>query len=301
MGADDLTDCISCTPGYYCEGLANTKPTGECADGYYCPGGAYNAVQNETKPGYYTTLGSSNPSPCSPGTYNDAYRQTSCKICPQGYYCPNSGMASFIGFPCTAGHYCPIGTIQPVKCPPGTFSNQIGNVNVSQCTLCTTGDYCDADALQAVSGPCDAGYFCIIGAKSQTQPVLSSTGGPCTPGHYCLSGSASPLPCPRGTYMSNYLNNGQKFFQGANYYCDLCPSGKACSSLALTNYSSIVSAGYWAAAGAPSATPICQFANCTTMYGACPIGYYCPAGSTAPIPCSAGTYQNLTGQSTCQV
>ena len=33
--------------------------------------------------------------------------------------------------------------------------------------------------------------------------------------------------------------------------------------------------------------------------GPCTIAHYCPAGTSSPLPCEAGSYNNLTGQSEC--
>ena len=35
--------------------------------------------------------------------------------------------------------------------------------------------------------------------------------------------------------------------------------------------------------------------HCTDI---CPLGHYCPIGSTTPIPCPAGSYGNTTGLGT---
>ena len=35
-GAASTDDCVKCDDGMYCEGQANTVPTGKCAAGYYC-------------------------------------------------------------------------------------------------------------------------------------------------------------------------------------------------------------------------------------------------------------------------
>jgi hypothetical protein len=301
VGADQISECISCPAGHYCEGMGNAAPTGLCLDGYYCVGGSYLPTQNETEPGHYSIKGATNQTECSPGTYNMQYRQTSCSACPEGFYCPISGLVTYIPYPCTVGHYCPIGTIDPVKCPAGTFSDAIGNKNVSECTPCTSGYYCQLDGLTEVSGPCDAGFYCTIGSRSRTQPVPNSEGGPCPKGHYCLTGSPVPLPCPRGTYMSSTLNIGQKFFKGKNYLCDLCPSGKSCDGIGLSDYTSVVAAGYWSITGANTDMPICNYNNCTDMYGICPKGSYCPPDSTVPLICAAGTYQDNEGQGTCKV
>lgn len=65
--------------------------------------------------------------------------------CPQGYYCP----------PGTAGVFVP--------CPVGTFGARNQLTNVSECTLCTGGSYCNQENLTAPAGPCQAGYYCWSG------------------------------------------------------------------------------------------------------------------------------------------
>ena len=50
---DEVTDCLICTPGYYCTGSGNIIPDGICTAGWYCPGG-----QEDPMPyGYNCTLG----------------------------------------------------------------------------------------------------------------------------------------------------------------------------------------------------------------------------------------------------
>ncbi len=300
-GSDSLSDCSSCTPGYYCEGTGNPAPTGKCLDGYYCVGGSYTSTQHMAEPGYFAVSGASNQTACSPGTYNMDHRQTSCLDCPEGFYCPTSALTIYADYLCTMGHYCPRGSINPSKCPSGTFSNITGNVNITQCTDCTPGYYCQYDGLTEVTGPCNAGYYCVIGASSRIQPATTSTGGQCFTGHYCLSGSGYPTPCPRGSYMSSRMNEGSHYYDGVNYYCQLCPSGKACDGIGLSNYTGPVSAGYWSIQGAPTDTPVCTSSECQTYYGICPKGSYCPTNSTVPTMCPAGTYQDSKGQASCIV
>lgn len=33
--------------------------------------------------------------------------------------------------------------------------------------------------------------------------------------------------------------------------------------------------------------------------GPCPVGHYCPSGTSSPFPCTAGTYNTLTHQASC--
>ena len=43
------------------------------------------------------------------------------------------------------------------SCPAGTFSNQTGLVDISQCSPCSAGKFCQSQHLTQVSGDCDAG------------------------------------------------------------------------------------------------------------------------------------------------
>lgn len=70
------------------------------------------------------------------------------------------------------------------------------------------------------------------------------------------------LACPGGSYPSvNFESNG----------CVLCPAGKFSSR-------SFV----WTSSTAPAPTAACE--------QQCPLGHYCPEGSTKPIKCPAGRY-----------
>lgn len=42
-------------------------------------------------------------------------------------------------------------------------------------------------------------------------------------------------------------------------------------------------------------------AGAGTEGGLCPQAHYCPLGSVLPLPCPAGTYNNLTGQFECSL
>ena len=241
---------------------------------------------------------------CSPGFYNNKYLQHNCTKCVEGYFCPNSGMSTYVEYLCIAGHYCPEGTAIPVRCPAGTFSplTIYGNYDVKNCTACSSGYYCATAGLVEVTGPCDAGYYCTQKASSKTQPSYTDTGGPCTKGHYCLTGSDYPTPCPRGTYMADKQNDGNRTVRGINYHCDLCLSGKSCNSLGLLSYDGGIAEGYWAVEGAPSVIPVCHDLRvCGSMYGICPIGNHCPVNSSIPTPCGDGFYQDEIGQASCKV
>ena len=52
-GARNESDCIDCTPGYYCAGPGNVDPSGLCDEGFFCAGRASTARPYD--PGYLTT------------------------------------------------------------------------------------------------------------------------------------------------------------------------------------------------------------------------------------------------------
>lgn len=58
-----------------------------------------------------------------------------------------------------SGYYCPAGTKYSTEypCPLGTFSNVTGLQNVSVCTACPGGYFCDQLALTEYSKTCQAG------------------------------------------------------------------------------------------------------------------------------------------------
>ena len=100
----------------------------------------------------------------------------------------------------------------------------------------------------------------------------------------------SPEPCPPGTYAP-----GNKKQLKAVSECDPCPAGSYCAAGNQTVVSGPCSAGYYCNRGSPDMAPV----N-ITYGGICPPGTRCPAGTPSPIPCSAGTYNNYSGQAICK-
>ena len=83
------------------------------------------------------------------------------QVCPAGYYCDNrlSPVVLFKNSSCPVGHYCPAGTKTAYenKCPRGTFSNQTGLENNTQCSPCPGGFYCPELGQTTFSSKCNAG------------------------------------------------------------------------------------------------------------------------------------------------
>ena len=82
--------------------------------------------------------------------------------CEAGHYCP-LGSSSLTELLCPMGHYCGLGTEYPTQCPNGTYSNQTGIQQETDCTDCTPGLYCEGYALTEPTAPCDSGdYTCKV-------------------------------------------------------------------------------------------------------------------------------------------
>lgn len=146
-GLQSADQCNKCPGGKYCALGKQTAPTGDCAEGYYCISASPTNEPNSTyggicPPGTYCPSGSSNPTPCKAGTYNDLPKQASCKLCPPGFYCLSNSTSPE---PCPAGYWCENGTVTELQnaCPPGTFNNLLQRSSRSNCIDCTPGSYCD--------------------------------------------------------------------------------------------------------------------------------------------------------------
>ena len=81
----------------------------------------------------------------------------------------------------------------------------------------------------------------------------------CDKGYYCPSGSIAQIPCPKGTFSSQY-NAGS---------CLLCPSGSYANQTA------------------------------STQCYPCPIGSYCDDPTGEPKKCPLGTYASFKSQEVC--
>ncbi|CDJ50229.1 hypothetical protein, conserved [Eimeria brunetti] len=273
-------DCVSCPPGYYCEGSTSTVPTGLCEAGYICPGGASNPRQKRAPKGHYAQEGASKATACPPGTFNPNEGQAECTQCLPGYYCPTEGAETLV--PCPAGSYCEAGAVSPTPCPEGTLSSSPLQPSRDSCRPCPPGYYCEGPGNQQVSGSCDEGFFCARGAAARRpDPAPDGTAGPCPRGTYCSRGLERPYLCQSGTY-------GASDRLVMDYQCRKCTEGFYCSRMGLEEPEGPCAPGYLCPAG--SKTP----------YGvACKAGNYCPDGATGEIACPAGTFNWTPGAQSC--
>eukprot|EP01022_Parablepharisma_sp_SALTPOND_P016781 TRINITY_DN2541_c0_g1_i1.p1 TRINITY_DN2541_c0_g1~~TRINITY_DN2541_c0_g1_i1.p1 ORF type:complete len:3538 (+),score=416.51 TRINITY_DN2541_c0_g1_i1:4982-15595(+) len=334
------SDCYSCLPGEYCPNEVMAMPAGNCTVGYYCPLGCTTPTANDCPKGHYCPAGSAFSYKCPAGTYQDQMNQGSCLECPQGKYCVFESQTD--GVDCPEGYYCPAGTgdYKIYPCPPGTYNNQLGRYDISQCTPCDPGHYCTLYAQTAPAGQCEAGYYCIEGSTSPT-PIDETQGGKCTAGEICTAGSSSPNICPATKIcnaeimdsVTTICKDGFKCGTGLNYSVpagisatsDYCDHGKWCQSGVATNCgvsTYLPSKG----AGTVGATECltCSYghyceteglyeptAKCPDGYYCltgqsvgtdhpCSVGYMCPLGSFEEAPCPPGQYQDETAKATCK-
>jgi len=228
------------------------------------------------------------------GFYANGPGASQCEVCPEGFECLDSPPAPV---PCTKGYYCHLGnstSFLGVKqpCPKGTYGGAEMLKTIDECTTCPSRRFCDNEALTNDTGLCDAGYWCKEGASSgQPDDDPNDKFGKCpTGGYYCTEGSHAPRPCPPGRYSPLPKDRLKSIDE-----CDQCLAGEYCEVGAQTTTSGPCDAGYYCLKGSPSKQP-------NTTYGdICPPGTYCPAGSSWPVPCEAGTYNNISQQASCKV
>ena len=86
-----------------------------------------------TDPGYYASTGSTQQTPCNPGTFAPGVKTGACELCAPGNYQPYTNSTACI--PCAVASYCPSkGTTSPTPCPGGTYSNETGLASEWRCT-----------------------------------------------------------------------------------------------------------------------------------------------------------------------
>lgn len=276
----------------FCPNYGMTAPQGNCSAQYYCAGNATTASPNDGVTGdvcpigHYCPEGTPTAIPCDPGYYTDTTLNSVCEICPAGKYCTTGSNPQA----CPAGYYCPEGTGHVWQsCPAGTFNPSTGLSNLTECTQCDGGFYCDVTNLTAVAGQCTAGYFCRSGSDDMTPSgATSGDAGPCPVGHYCVVQTQDPTPCPAGTF------NNRTMLQ-AESECQQCTPGYYCDVPGLQYPTGICNAGFFCAGGSNSSSP----SSTDATGGPCPAGTYCPAGTSVAINCTAGTYTNADQQSNC--
>ena len=224
------SECTDCSGGKYCLTTGLTEPTGDCDAGYYCLSKATQsqppdgATGGECPEAHYCPIGTSDPLPCPAGKFNAIPQQAVCFDCPSGYYCPEN-ITDYTPYECPVGHYCPLGTefATQYPCDQGYYNDLTGRKRVEECKPCTPGQYCASSGLDATTGDCMQGWYCVGGAWSDQPTDIGNytasdcicpsdlTGGQCQLGEFCPTGSSGPTPCTGGRFpliFSELWNTG---------------------------------------------------------------------------------------------
>ncbi|KAL8012133.1 putative tyrosine-protein kinase ephrin type A/B receptor [Plasmopara halstedii] len=289
-GLREEDDCQFCLPGMYCDSTALTSPRGLCDPGYYCFVGAHTSAPTNHElnisgvtylnsggrcpRGAYCPLGSSSPTLCPPGTFNNFTGLESanqCLQCPPGKYCETPGLLAPTGS-CYPGYFCIGGAVVPtqMETPAGSLSL----VGATAPTPCPPGLY-NLHPAQNQCEVCPAGFYCE--SPGTILPKL------CPIGNYCPEGTTLPVKCLPGTFAT-----GQGLVMIEQ--CTPCPVGQYCDSYGLSAPSGSCFAGFVCSGASPIANPIGR------NYGyVCPVGNYCPEGTKSAIPCPLGSFRTESG------
>lgn len=307
-----MGECLDCPAGYYCDRVIaiRDKASGDnatshgvttpldCPKGHYCPLRTRTAFESPCPSGTYSNITNAESSDdclsCPPGQYcKDPGSAEPSGYCSPGFYCvlnattPSQADNDTTGSPCPLGHYCPEGSGSPNPCPDGTIGPTTHLQSEDSCAACPGGEYCSGPGLAVSEGLCYSGYYCISGSI-KPNPYNETYGAICPPGHYCPAGSDYPERCPTGTY--------QPYFGRTNdSECIQCKPGKYCNGTGLATWTGDCAEGFYCIRGSAVSSPQDSTGD------VCPIGHFCPLGSSAPSPCQNGTYSDALKAVECQI
>lgn len=280
------SECVFCPGGFSC-GSGVDEPNNKCRVGQFCPEGISNSDDYGCTQGHYCPRQSSKPTPCPPGTFNNATfseRESDCQYCTPGSYCEGYGNILPDGV-CAPGYYCPLGSvnINERTTPAGHFTL----ANASTPDDCLPGFF-QPDSGQSTCLECTAGYYC------PTNNVVSPP--VCPQGSYCVAGVSTPVECPAGTYGASELVDALSF-------CTPCPAGFYCNGSTPAMPTGECLEGYFCPTGSVSplgemvvnATPgfpmeACAGVDPDLSERPCPAGHFCPNASEIATACPSGTY-----------
>lgn len=223
--------------------------------------------------------------------------------CAPGYICLEEADAhkpdiTDKAYACPLGFWCGEGTQSPVLCPIGTFTNTTAAKQVSECTVCQPGKFCNYDSR--IPQGCPTGSYCPMASQSPT----SCPKGTFQP-NANMSGIDDCRPC-LGGYFCNITGLGNLFNYGEQYKCpfgNYCPQGTSTKPIACLAGTFIDEGAVDASVSASefSADTINDCNYCPEHYYCergtsyrfqfpCKEGFLCPQGSGDMIPCTAGYY-----------
>ncbi|KAE9138231.1 hypothetical protein PF007_g1495 [Phytophthora fragariae] len=303
----NVTECVDCTPGSFCDSVALIQPTGLCAAGNFCPRRSESAFgktgANETHvcpAGAYCPQGTYLPTPCPVGTYsNDTglVQPGDCVFCDEGMYCADAGLVEPSGL-CDAGFFCKRNSTRSNP-TSGVVKITVKTVDSAELAMyfggqaCPTGSYC----------PQGSGSPILCPEGSYTNATGSPTCLACPPGYYCPLGCNDYLTneCPIGYYCPERTQRATQFpclpgsfgnqtrLQDISQ-CTSAPGGTYIDEPAAVKPKGNCRSGFYCSGGSPTGTPT----ETTATGGPCLPGTNCPEGSAVPIVCDAGAYCSST-------
>jgi hypothetical protein len=283
--------CFPCPAGTWCwTGVLNLCPTNSSSlplSSYW-----YNCT---CMPGF-TGIDGFACAPCPPGTYKEYNGSDACLVCPLNSTCTQGTKTPV---PCPVGqYYCngfSVFNCSP-KCLNGTY--ELYSCTASQnrmCRTCPTGSYSFGNQNTCTNcAVCTAGTYqispCTVFANTQCLPCPAGTFSNksnssicfvCEKNTFCPEGSTQGTPCPENSNSLSGSYNFSSCTANDGYYG---PVGGLFFSYGSTNINHCsANSGFFGSNGQ----------NITQCYA----NYYCPAGSTAPIPCP-NNFISLPGSST---
>ena len=220
-------------------------------------------------------------------------------LCPPGKTCPG---ATAEPEPCATGGFCAGSNPGATPCPAGTFSNATGLTSAEQCTPCSAGSACMAGSVAPLV--CATGSYtqsqgsaaCEQCAAGSFQASRGATAcDTCPASAWCAAGSSAPTACDGGTF-------GDAPGLQSSDQCEACPPGFWCSAgrriaCTLSTYNDMTSADdqslcrYCPAGSFTLGESQTQLADCI-----CEVGHYalwrgsalscvaCPVGANCTEP-----------------
>jgi len=213
-------------------------------------------------------------------------------------------------YKCAKGHYCLKGATSATPCLAGTYNDQLGADEPSDCIISPAGFY-TKDASVDTGIPCTVGYYCLAGTTGEAAdpcPIgtYRNTVGaakvedcnPCPAGYICGQGTYEPTICPQGSYCVEGSSTaiscpigtfGASVGLTVDTECFPCLPGTYCSQVGLKAPDGLCDMGYFCKQGATSPNP-----TDGTTGNVCKAGGFCDMGSFESVSCKPGTFNSKT-------
>lgn len=226
------------------------------------------------------------------------------------YLCPRNANLTTTRWKMGFHRVMSIGSGAPIPCPAGTSSSSFGLSMEEQCPDCQPGFYCPDVGTYNATVECTEGFYCPGRDAFPTRYVLRDVWR-----KECL---LARLTCPLRRFFPTYpfpsdkrgVGNGQQLFPATRKWSKGLEVGKTLQ----------IEVGRWSVCAWEghvrhqtttrplvyiySELPVLSSVSrrvCFHRIRICPAGHYCPAGSSNPRDCVAGTYQNDTSAANCDI